>query len=279
MGMYCIGDIHGCHAQWQAMLRALDFSPSRDTLYVLGDMVNRGPDSADVLRSMMALEGSVHCLLGNHDIHLLAVSQGVRKLHPQDTLAGVLEARDAPQMIEWLRYQPLAMYAHKCLMVHAGVQPQWDVGQTMACAHDISQLLRAPDWKEYLGLLFGNEPDQWSDKLRGMDRWRCSLNTLTRARMFDRHGRIDFAHKLGPDAEPRKAGLLPWYDCPKRRTQRVTVAFGHWSTLGLLQRSTLLGLDTGCCWGGMLTAAEILPGGVPGRIVQVPRHPGAGKKA
>ena len=109
MGMYCIGDIHGCHAQWQAMLRALDFSPSRDTLYVLGDMVNRGPDSAEVLRSMMALEGSVHCLLGNHDIHLLAVSQGVRKLHPQDTLAGVLEARDAPQMIEWLRYQPLAM--------------------------------------------------------------------------------------------------------------------------------------------------------------------------
>lgn len=276
MGMYCIGDIHGCHAQWQQLLRELDFSPSRDTLYVLGDMVNRGPDSAAVLRSLMALEGSAHCLLGNHDVHLLAVSQGVRKMHAQDTLAPLLAASDAPQMLDWLRRQSLAMYANKCLMVHAGVQPQWDVGCTMACADEVSQLLRDADWKQHLEQLFGNQPNQWSDSLRGMDRWRCSLNALTRTRMLDQHGGIDFAHKWGPDAQTRQAGLQPWYDFPDRRTQRVTVAFGHWSTLGFLQRPNLLGLDTSCCWGGALTAAEILPGGAHGRIVHVPGWNSAG---
>ncbi len=273
MGMYCIGDIHGCHAQWQAMLRALDFSPSRDTLYVLGDMVNRGPDSADVLRSMMALEGSVHCLLGNHDIHLLAVSQGVRKLHPQDTLAGVLEARDAPQMIEWLRYQPLAMYAHKCLMVHAGVQPDWDLAQTLACANEVSQLLLSKDWAENLAQLFGNQPARWRADLTGMDRFRCSLNTLTRIRFLDAQGSMDFVQKRGIHEAP--PGLIPWFDYPARKTAHTLLAFGHWSALGLMQRPHLLALDTGCVWGGQLSAAEIHPGGQIGRIAQVPCQCGA----
>ena len=268
MGMYCIGDIQGCHAELRALLQALDFSPSRDTAYVLGDMVNRGPDSAGVLRYLMALEGSAHCLLGNHDIHLLAVSQEVRKLHPLDTLTPLLEAEDAPLLLDWLRRQPLAIYANQCLMVHAGVQPQWDVAQTMGCAGEVGQLLRARDWRQNLAQLFGNQPDQWDDSLRGMDRWRCSLNTLTRMRMLDREGRIDFSHKLGPRAGP--PGLVPWYASPGRRTAETLVAFGHWSTLGLLQEPHLLGLDTGCVWGGALTAAEILPGGQPGRIVQVP---------
>lgn len=268
MGMYCIGDIQGCHAELRALLQALDFSPSRDIAYVLGDMVNRGPDSAGVLRYLMALEGSVHCLLGNHDIHLLAVSQGVRKLHPLDTLTPLLEAEDAPLLLDWLRRQPLAIYANQCLMVHAGVQPQWDVAQAMGCAGEVSQLLRTRDWRQNLGQLFGNQPDRWDDSLRGMDRWRCSLNTFTRMRMLDREGRIDFSHKLGPQAGP--PGLVPWYASPGRRTAETLVAFGHWSTLGLLQRPYLMGLDTGCVWGGALTAAEILPGGQPGRIVQVP---------
>jgi bis(5'-nucleosyl)-tetraphosphatase (symmetrical) len=249
-------------------LQALDFSPSRDTAFVLGDMVNRGPDSVAVVRRLMALEGSVHCLLGNHDIHLLAVSQGVRKLHPLDTLTSLLEAEDAPLMLDWLRRQPLAIYAGQCLMVHAGVQPQWDVAQAMGCADEVGQLLRDRDWRQNLVQLFGNQPDRWDDSLRGMDRWRCSLNTLTRMRMLDREGRIDFSHKLGPQDGP--PGFVPWYASSDRRTAGTLVAFGHWSTLGLLQRPHLLGLDTGCVWGGTLTAAEILPGGRPGRVVQVP---------
>ena len=277
MGMYCIGDIHGCNAELHALLQKLDFSPSRDTLYVLGDLVNRGPDSAGVVRSLMALEGSAHCLLGNHDVHLLAVSQGVRKMQASDTFADVLAASDAPQMLDWLRHQPLALYANKCLMVHAGVQPQWDVGLTLACAHEVSQLLRDIDWADHLRELFGNQPDVWSEHLRGMDRWRCNLNTLTRMRMLDRKGRINFAHKGAPgDAAARQEKLLPWYEAKHRRTECVTVAFGHWSMLGLLQRPHVLGLDTSCVWGGALTAAEILPGGVPGRIVQVP-HQGSAR--
>ncbi|MDO4769647.1 MAG: symmetrical bis(5'-nucleosyl)-tetraphosphatase [Brachymonas sp.] len=276
MGMYCIGDIHGCHAEFQALLQALDFSPSRDTLYVLGDLVNRGPDSAGVVRNLMALEGSAYCLLGNHDVHLLAVAAGARKPNPKDTLKPLLAAPDAPQMLDWLRRQPLALYANQCLMVHAGVQPQWDVAQTLACAHEISQLLRAPDWAQHMAQLFGNLPDLWDDSLRGMERWRCSLNSLTRMRMMDRKGRINFTHKLGSDARAAREGLLPWFDVAGRRTALTTVAFGHWSTLGLLQRPHLLGLDTSCVWGGQLTAAEILHGGVPGRIVQVPRQPHAG---
>ena len=268
MAMYCIGDIQGCDAELCALLQALDFSPSRDTAFVLGDMVNRGPDSVAVVRRLMALEGSVHCLLGNHDIHLLAVSQGVRKLHPLDTLTSLLEAEDAPLMLDWLRRQPLAIYAGQCLMVHAGVQPQWDVAQAMGCADEVGQLLRDRDWRQNLVQLFGNQPDRWDDSLRGMDRWRCSLNTLTRMRMLDREGRIDFSHKLGPQDGP--PGFVPWYASSDRRTAGTLVAFGHWSTLGLLQRPHLLGLDTGCVWGGTLTAAEILPGGRPGRVVQVP---------
>ena len=171
-------------------------------------------------------------------------------------------------MLDWLRRQPLAIYAGQCLMVHAGVQPQWDVAQAMGCADEVGQLLRDRDWRQNLVQLFGNQPDRWDDSLRGMDRWRCSLNTLTRMRMLDREGRIDFSHKLGPQDGP--PGFVPWYASSDRRTAGTLVAFGHWSTLGLLQRPHLLGLDTGCVWGGALTAAEILPGGRSGRVVQVP---------
>ncbi|MDO5653092.1 MAG: symmetrical bis(5'-nucleosyl)-tetraphosphatase [Brachymonas sp.] len=268
MAIYCIGDIQGCHAEWQVLLQKLDFSPSRDTVYVLGDLVNRGPESAAVVRSVMTLEGSAHCLLGNHDIHLLAVAAGVRPLHPLDTLSDLLEAPDAPALLDWLRRQPLAIYTHQCLMVHAGVQPQWDVAQTLACADEVSQLLRSADWQQHLKLLFGNQPDQWDDGLKDMERWRCNLNTLTRLRMLTDDSRMDYRHKLGPDTAP--AGLTAWYDFPGRRTASTLITFGHWSTLGLLQRPHLLGLDTGCVWGGALTAAEILPDGQAGQIVQVP---------
>ena len=267
MGIYCIGDIQGCQKAFEDLLHALDFSPSRDTLYVLGDLVNRGPDSAGVLRRMMQLEGSVHCLLGNHDIHLLAVARGIRPMGRRDTLFDILHAADAGAMLDWLRRQPLALHAHGCLMVHAGVQPGWDVAQTLSCASEISEQLQDRHWEHFLTELFGNVPDRWNDRLQGMDRARVIVNTLTRIRFLDVDGHMDFGHKRGLDEAPRH--LIPWFAHPLRRTMDTLVAFGHWSALGLIRRHNLLSLDTGAVWGGELTAVEILPPGRPGRMVQV----------
>ena len=267
MAMYCIGDIQGCNEAFDDLLQQLDYSPSRDVLYILGDMVNRGPGSAAVLRRLMALEGSAHCLLGNHDIHLLAVAQGVRPMHRKDTLVDLLLASDAQALLDWLRCQPLAMYANNCLMVHAGVQPEWDVAQTLACAQEVQQLLSASDWADVLPMLFGNAPERWRNNLFGIDRYRCTINTLTRIRLLDAQGNMDFQHKHGLENAPDN--LMPWFEHPARKTANTLVAFGHWSTLGLVQQHNLLGLDTGCVWGGKLTAAEITPEGQAGRIVQV----------
>lgn len=273
MGIYCIGDIQGCHQAFEDLLQALDFSPSRDTLYVLGDLVNRGPDSVGVLRRMMQLEGSVHCLLGNHDIHLLAVAQGIRPMGRRDTLLEILHAPDAAILLDWLRCQPLAMQAHGCLMVHAGVQPGWDAAQTLSCANEISEQLQDAHWQSFLGDLFGNVPDLWNNRLQGMDRARVIVNTLTRIRFLDVEGHMDFHHKRGLDEAPEH--LIPWFAHPLRRTMDTLVAFGHWSALGLVKRHNLLSLDTGAVWGGELTAVEILPPGRPGRIVQVQSHSSA----
>ena len=267
MAMYCIGDIQGCNEAFDDLLQQLDYSPSRDVLYILGDMVNRGPGSAAVLRRLMALEGSAHCLLGNHDIHLLAVAQGVRPMHRKDTLVDLLLASDAQALLDWLRCQPLAMYANNCLMVHAGVQPEWDVAQTLACAQEVQQLLSASDWADVLPMLFGNAPERWRNNLFGIDRYRCTINTLTRIRLLDAQGNMDFQHKHGIENAPDN--LMPWFEHPARKTANTLVAFGHWSTLGLVQQHNLLGLDTGCVWGGKLTAAEITPEGQTERIVQV----------
>lgn len=267
MAMYCIGDIQGCNEAFDDLLQQLDYSPSRDVLYILGDMVNRGPGSAAVLRRLMALEGSAHCLLGNHDIHLLAVAQGVRPMHRKDTLVDLLLASDAQALLDWLRCQPLAMYANNCLMVHAGVQPEWDVAQTLACAQEVQQLLSASDWADVLPMLFGNAPERWRNNLFGIDRYRCTINTLTRIRLLDAQGNMDFQHKHGIENAPDN--LMPWFEHPARKTANTLVAFGHWSTLGLVQQHNLLGLDTGCVWGGKLTAAEITPEGQAVRIVQV----------
>lgn len=267
MGMYCIGDIQGCAAALEDLLQALDFSPSRDTLYVLGDLVNRGPDSVSVLHRMMQLEGSAHCLLGNHDIHALAVSLGLRRMGRRDTLSELLHAPDAPAMLDWLRRQPLALHANQCLMVHAGVQPQWDVAATLECAAEVSEQLSGRDWHRFLAEVFGNEPTQWRADLQGMERWRAIVNTLTRLRFLHADGNMDFVYNRGIDEAPDT--LLPWFEFPQRRTADNLVAFGHWSALGLMVRPNLLALDTGCVWGEKLTAAELLPDGRVGPVVQV----------
>ena len=258
MAIYLIGDVQGCDEALGRLLDTLDFSPSRDTLYLLGDLVNRGPASLAVLRRLMALEGAAHCLLGNHDLHLLAVAQGVRKPHRSDTLADILHAPDRFGLLHWLRHRSMAIAAHGWLMVHAGVLPQWDATQTLAHAHELETVLRSPDWVDFLHTMYGNEPDAWSDGLDGAERLRVIVNALTRLRFCSADGVMEFQTKEGADGAP--PGFMPWFDVPGRRTSGVPVAFGHWSTLGTVQRPDVLPLDTGCVWGGCLTAARIVDG-------------------
>jgi bis(5'-nucleosyl)-tetraphosphatase (symmetrical) len=255
MGLYLIGDVQGCDSALERLLDEINFSPSRDTLYLLGDLVNRGPASLAVLRRMQKLGGAAQCILGNHDLHALAVAAGVQPLGSGDTLGELLDAPDAPQLLDWLRQRPMGLYAHGMLMVHAGVLPQWDATQTIAACEDVERVLRQKDYADLLRDMYGNTPAQWHDNLRGMQRLRISINALTRIRFCSADGEMEFATKDGAGAAP--TGMMPWFDVPGRKTANVTVAFGHWSTLGLINRPDLIALDTGCVWGGCLSALRI----------------------
>lgn len=276
MGLYLIGDVQGCDRALQRLLDDIDFSPSRDRLVLLGDLVNRGPDSLAVLRRVMQLGQAARCVLGNHDLHLLAVAHGVRRPHRKDTLTAILEARDREALLAWTRSRPLALReridGRELLMVHAGVLPSWTADQTMALADEVAQLMTGPQWGEFLEQMYADTPAQWTDTLTGIPRLRAIVNVLTRLRFCTPDDHMEFATKEGADAAP--AGYWPWFDAPGRKSAEVTVAFGHWSTLGWLGRSDVLSLDTGCVWGGQLSAAKINPLG-PGRgftteLIQVP---------
>ena len=258
MALYCIGDVQGCDGALQRLLDHMAFSPSRDTAYLLGDLVNRGPDSAAVLRRCMAADGALRPLLGNHDLHLLATAHGVRKPSRRDTLDGVLHAPDSTALLDWLRQQPLA-HAHThanqtLLMVHAGVLPAWSVADTLALAAQVQAVLRGPEFVAFLHQMYGNTPDHWRADLAGADRLRVVVNALTRLRFCSADGVMDFDSTESAQAAP--PGLLPWFDVPGRRTAGTLVVFGHWSTLGWLDRPDALGLDTGCVWGGCLSAVR-----------------------
>ncbi len=264
--IYLVGDLQGCCKPLERLLQTIDFSPSRDQLYVLGDLVNRGPDSLGVLQRLRSLEGAATCLLGNHDLHLLAVAHGVRKPHRSDTLDPILNAADREDWLDWLRQQNLAVHAHGWLMVHAGVVPQWDAAQTVALAGEVEAMLRSPDVGAFLTTMYGNEPARWDERLQGVDRWRCVVNSLTRLRFCAADGTMEFATKEGAGGAPE--GYMPWFEVPGRRTQGTPVAFGHWSTLGLINRDDLLALDTGCIWGGHLTAVRV--DGATREVIQIP---------
>lgn len=267
MALYLIGDVQGCNDALGRLLQAIDFSPSRDTVYLLGDLVNRGPDSAGVLRRLMTLGASAQCLLGNHDLSLLAVAHGVRRPHHNDTIGPLLESRDRHGLIEWLRHRPLAIHAHGVLMVHAGVLPSWDLPTTLMLAQEVEDVLRGPDLAAFLPLMYGNEPVRWSPGLVGPDRLRVIINALTRLRFCSTDGAMDLKTAGPPSEAP--AGYLPWFEVPGRRTVGTTVAFGHWSQLGLMQRPGLIALDTGCVWGGCLTALRLDAGAAAPSVVQV----------
>ena len=274
MATYLIGDIQGCGQAFDTLLDALRFDPANDRLIVLGDLVNRGPQSLQSLERVMALGKSAECLLGNHDLHLLAAANGVRKLHRSDTLDDILSSPRRAELLDWIRHRPLALMEQGWLMVHAGVLPQWSAAQTLAFASEVERRLRAPDYVDFLRVMFGNQPDEWDDALTGDDRLRIVVNTLTRARFLNskrkHYGRLDFHNKQAA-ASATSDGLLPWFALPRRLTAGVPIAFGHWSTLGLHWEHGALCLDSGCLWGGALTALRLGP---PDQgwldIVQVP---------
>ena len=265
MALYLIGDVQGCDAALGRLLDDIGFSPSRDTLYLLGDLVNRGPASLAVLRRLISLDGVAHCLLGNHDLHLLATAHGVRKPHRSDTVGDILAAPDREALLDWLRARPMALFEHGWLMVHAGVLPQWDVAGTLALAGELQAVLRSADWTGFLQEMYGNEPPLWSDSLRGAARLRVIVNAFTRLRFCTAQGVMEFETKDSAGAAPE--GFMPWFDAPGRRTEGTPIAFGHWSTLGAVQRHDLQALDTGCVWGGCLTAARITE--VPGEVERI----------
>ena len=258
MKTYVIGDLQGCAHEAGLLLDRIRSDAGLDArILFVGDLINRGPDSLGALRNMKALSeasgGRVDALLGNHDLHLLAVAVGAQKTSRSDTLDAILAAPDRDTLIEWLRRRPLTMFVDAHLLVHAGVPPQWTAAQTMALAAEVEAVLRSDGWIDFLGQMYGNEPDRWDDGLTGMPRLRCIVNALTRMRLCWPDGRMDFAHKES-DKGPEGSDLQPWFDLPHRRTADVTVVFGHWSALGLVLRPNLVGLDSGCVWGGKLTA-------------------------
>jgi bis(5'-nucleosyl)-tetraphosphatase (symmetrical) len=258
MSLTAIGDLQGCAARLDELLALV---PASERLVFVGDLVNRGPDSLGTLRRVRALGDRATAVLGNHDLHLLAVAAGIRPLHDDDTMQDILAAPDAAELIDWVRTRPLAHREDGALFVHAGVLPPWTVEQTLALAGEVEAQLRAPDYRSFLATMYGNRPVQWREDLAGADRLRCILNALTRVRYLSLDGAMDLKLKGSVEAAP--PGWLPWFEHPQRQSRSTTIIFGHWSTLGLMMRDDVIGIDTGCVWGGKLTALSW-----PARTVQ-----------
>lgn len=257
MAVYAIGDVQGCAEPLQALLGRIGFTPERDRLWFTGDLVNRGPGSLDVLRFVKSLGDAATVVLGNHDLHLLAVWAGQGHLNPGDTLDPVLEAPDVDELMHWLRRRPLLHHDPGLgyLMVHAGIAPEWDLATAIRCARELESALRGPDYVEYLGNIYGNQPDRWSESLSGYERLRYVTNVFTRMRCCDENGALRLDFKGEPGRIP--AGYVPWFRVPGRRYRGPTVICGHWSALGFHDGDGILALDTGCLWGGALTAARL----------------------
>lgn len=248
------GDLQGCRSQFQQLLAKA--APSDDTpLWFAGDIVNRGPESLATLRDLVALGDRAVTVLGNHDLHLLSVSAGIRNSKKGDTIDEILAAPDAEDLLEWVRHRPIAHFENDMLLVHAGVPPQWDAAFTMEMAGELERALRAPNWKETLAGLYGNQPNRWKPGLKGIDRLRLTCTALTRMRFCSAEGEMDFTSSGGLNSAP--PGYMPWFDVPSRQSASTTVVFGHWAALGLMVRDNVIGLDSGCVWGNQLSAIRL----------------------
>jgi bis(5'-nucleosyl)-tetraphosphatase (symmetrical) len=271
MTLYVIGDVQGCGQAFDNLIRKIAFTPGRDHLWFVGDLVNRGPDSVGMLRRIMALGDDATCVLGNHDLHLLATAAGVRGRNDTDTFADVLAAPDAGEILDWLRHRPL-LHRDKhrlLLLVHAGVPPTWKIKQAARNAEEIETLLRGAGWRDALKDMYGDAPTQWRADLPDRERRRFTINALTRMRYCDDQGRLDLNYSGAPGSQP--SALVPWFDARSRPRRRWHIVFGHWAALGYLHRPDITAVDTGCVWGGALTAVPLDPGGPP---VQVKCGPG-----
>jgi len=255
MATYAIGDIQGCHEALERLLDTIRFDPAADRLWLVGDLVNRGPGSLATLRFVRSLGPAAVTLLGNHDLHLITVAEGYARLHRSDTIGDILAAPDRDELLDWLRRQKLMHVEDGVAMVHAGLLPQWTVEEALGLAREFEAALQAPDHRTLLATMYGNEPDAWRDDLVGADRLRVIVNAMTRMRLCTPEGRMEFRHK--GRAENLPAGFIPWFHVPDRRSRDALVIFGHWSALGLYPTDNVIGLDSGCLWGGALTALRL----------------------
>ncbi|HEY7743927.1 MAG TPA: symmetrical bis(5'-nucleosyl)-tetraphosphatase [Burkholderiales bacterium] len=255
MATIAIGDVQGCYDQLMRLLERAGFDERRDTLWFVGDLVNRGPQSLETVRFVKGLGARAVTVLGNHDLNLLAVAAGVRKPHRGDTNEALLAAPDRDELLAWLRHRSMMHAGGGYAMVHAGLLPQWSIGQALALAREVETTLRAPDHREFLKRMYGNEPLRWRDDLAGIERLRIIVNAMTRMRLAAADGTLELDHKLGLDTAP--AGYYPWYDVPGRASRGTPVLFGHWAALGLVMREDAVCLDSGCVWGRALSALRL----------------------
>lgn len=255
MAIYAVGDIQGCYVELQQLLKQIQFEPAKDKLWFVGDLVNRGSGSLDVLRLVRSLGDSAITVLGNHDLHLLAVAAGVAQKHRSDTLDEILAAPDRDELLDWLRRQSLIHVEGNNVMVHAGLLPQWSIKQAAKLAREVETALRGEDYVKFLEHMYGNTPNSWNDGLSGYKRLRVITNAFTRLRVCTPAGEMEY--KFKGEVEKIPVGFVPWFDVPKRASQDATVIFGHWSALGLKVLPNIIALDTGCLWGGSLTAMRL----------------------
>jgi bis(5'-nucleosyl)-tetraphosphatase (symmetrical) len=255
MSIYAIGDIQGCFDELLRLLDTLSFNEHSDQLWFAGDLVNRGPKSLETLRFVKSLGDAAITVLGNHDLHLLAASCAPKIAHKKDTLLQVLEAADGDELIAWLRHRPLFHFNDDFCLVHAGVPPQWNFDKTQKMALLAEQALRGPNYQMFLKQMYGNKPNIWSSNLKGTERLRFIINCFTRMRYCDADGRLDFIHSGPPGTQPKN--LVPWFAAPKRKNSDMRIIFGHWSALGYYEGSNCYAIDTGCLWGGQLTAIKL----------------------
>ena len=267
MARYAIGDIQGCYHAFQALLARIDFKPQQDQLWLVGDLINRGSGSLEVLRWCYAHRDSLKIVLGNHDLHALVVAAGFVKAHKGDTLDALLQAEDKDELLNWLRNQHLVYQDEDYLMVHAGLLPQWTSQEAMRLAAEVESALRSEQHLNFLANMYGNQPNSWDEGLTGLDRLRVITNAMTRLRVCTEQGEMEFSFKGELPEVPD--GYVPWFDVKNRATKNQQVIFGHWSALGLQQRENVYALDTGCLWGGQLTAMNLQTK----VITQVQSHP------
>ncbi|WP_295402175.1 symmetrical bis(5'-nucleosyl)-tetraphosphatase [uncultured Thiocystis sp.] len=257
MPTYAIGDIQGCYLELRALLDRLAFDPLTDRLWFVGDLVNRGPDSLDVLRFVHALGEGAVVVLGNHDLHLLALAAGNTKHAKKSTLDAVLKAPDRDELLHWLRHRPLLHHdpERNLILIHAGLPPQWDLADARARAGELEAALQGDDYCDFLLAMYGDQPDRWSPELTGMERLRFITNCLTRLRFCAADGTLALKEK--GDIGRQAAGLIPWFQVPDRKTRHARIIFGHWSTLGYREEDNVWAIDSGCLWGGALTAIQL----------------------